>query len=60
MKRQLLLLLPVLLLLSAFSFSPTTTTRASKVDPVVVAPASVGLSSNRLANIRTVMSRHCR
>ncbi len=58
MKRQLLLLLPVLLLLSAFSFSPTTTTRASKVDPVVVAPASVGLSSNRLANIRTVMSQH--
>ena len=57
MKRLLFLLFPVLLLL--LILSPTTTvTRASKTEPVVVAPEAVGLSSNRLTNIRTVMGQH--
>ncbi len=59
MKRLSVLLLSVLLTLSAISLSPTTmATRASKADPVVVAPESVGLASARLANIRAVMSQH--
>jgi hypothetical protein len=54
MKRVLFVLLSAVLTFSAFS----PTTRADKADPVVVAPATVGLSSPRLANIRTVMSQH--
>lgn len=59
MKRLSFLLLSMLLTLSAVPLVPTTlATRDSKADPVVVAPATVGLSSNRLAHIRTVMSQH--
>ncbi len=43
MKRWLVLLFSVLLTLPAFSFSPATTTRARKADPVVVAPATARL-----------------
>ncbi len=58
MKRLLFLLFPVLLLLLILS-PVTTVTRASKAEPVVVvAPEAVGLSSNRLTNIRTVMGQH--
>jgi CubicO group peptidase (beta-lactamase class C family) len=59
MKRGLFLLLSVLTTLAALSLpTATTATKTSKADPVVAAPATVGLSSTRLANIRTVMSRH--
>jgi CubicO group peptidase (beta-lactamase class C family) len=57
MKHRLFFLLIVLLTLSGLSFSPVTPAQVNKTDPVVVPPATVGLSSHRLANIRTVMSQ---
>ncbi len=56
MKRLFCLLVPVLLLLV---FSPASVTKATRgADPIAVSPESVGLSTSRLANIRSVMSKH--
>ena len=55
MKRLLFLLVPVLFVF--VSLVPVT--RATRIaEPVVVAPETVGLSSSRLTNIRSVMSQH--
>jgi CubicO group peptidase (beta-lactamase class C family) len=57
MKRLTLPLLTILLTLSATSlFAPTSGKIRS--DPTVVTPEEVGLSSNRLSNIRSVMNYH--
>jgi len=54
------LLLPILALMLALVVNPIFTpfTSRAKSDPPVVAPETVGLAGNRLANIRTVMNRH--
>jgi len=54
------LLFSILTLILALAVSPLFMPVASKGknDPVVVAPETVGLSSNRLANIRAVMNKH--
>jgi CubicO group peptidase (beta-lactamase class C family) len=54
------LLLSISALMLALAVHPLFSSVASnpKSDPVVVAPETVGMSANRLANIRTVMSKH--
>lgn len=56
--KRVLFAIPALIL--ALSVSPLFIPVASKAknDPAVVAPESVGLSSNRLAHIRSVMNKH--
>ena len=51
------ILLSITVLLLTLAVSPAFTGH-TKSDPPVVAPETVGLSGNRLTNIRTVMNRH--
>lgn len=57
MKRLLLSISALMLALAVVpTFGPVTGN--TKSDPVVVAPETVGLSTNRLANIRSIMNKH--